>query len=419
MKGTAYISILIAVVAAAAWLSACAPVAKIAEIPEYISRDYPTAENTYTSLLEISRAMEDAMAAGQTELTINVTGIDETDLRSIGDNMSTFWGKPTQYTISGELKDIDGIVPGRTVDVKTIKNTFELSDNYYIYDYIKNGKPIPAGRDHAQAIADALPAIAAEVFPDPGATDYAKALAAHDWLVANIDYDVSTPSTGDENGTYGAFILKRTMCQGYAEAFELLLRCYTDVETVQIVGEALDTSLNSPDVTDATNGTDATDGTDTAPSPADAAPAVKWIGHVWNAVKIDGAWYQVDTTFNDPLGTPFDRVSHFYFGQSDGVMVQNHRWNYEYFPSCYLGDFLYYRQSGLFAENWDDFQSIAEGQLTEAPVDYIEAAVRGATITGDNFQFMYKTRTDLDSIYWSEQVWSDIHVLSIDLVYTS
>ena len=413
IKGKAYISILLAVIAATAWLSACAPVAKIAEVPEYISRDLPTAENTYTSLLEISNAMEDAMAAGQTELTINVTGVDENDLRSIGDYMSTFWGKPTQYTITGELKDIEGVIPDKPVDVTTITNTFELSDNYYIYDYIKNGTPIPEGKDHAQEIADALPAIAAEIFPDPGATDYEKVLAAHDWLVANIDYDVSTPSTGDENGTYGAFILKRTMCQGYAEAFELLLRCYTDVETTQIVGEALNTN------TIPNGSTGVTDGSDTASSPADAAPAPDWLGHVWNAVKIDGAWYQVDTTFNDPLGTPHSRVSHFYFGQSDGVMVQNHRWNYEFFPSCYLGDFLYYRQSGLFAENWDAFQSTAEDLLKEAPVDYIEAAVRGATITDDNIQFMYKTRTDLDSIYWSEQVWSDIHVLSIDLVYTS
>ena len=395
---------LVVLLIAALWLCSCEPVSKIADVAENITRDVPSAKNTLTTRLEIIRAMEEAMSAGESELTFNVAGMVENELRVIGDNMSAFWGKPTHYTIINEFKNIEGVFPDRPVDIKTITNSFELSYNYYVYDFIINGTAIPDEFPRAKEIAAALPGIAAGVFRDPFASDFEKVLAAHDWLVANLEYDVSTPSISDENSTYGAFILKRTMCQGYAEALELLLRCYTDVETVQIVGEAMNTALFGNDVEqpDARN---------------------DWRGHAWNAVKIDGDWYQVDTTFNDPLGNPTGRVTHFYFGQSDGVMLKNHRWEFDYFPASYAGDFLFFRETGLFAEDWDSFQAIVESLLAEAPdeepVDFLEVAVRGTTITEDNIQFVYKAVNNLDAILWSEQVWNDVHVHSIELVYNS
>ena len=391
-------SLILAVIAAVAWLCACEPVAKIAEVADTITRDIPSAKDTLTSLLEVNNAMSEAMSRGETELTLNVAGIGEDELRAIGENMSTFWGKPTHYTVTNEYKDVDGIIPGRLTDVKTITNIFELSYNYYVFDHIKNGKPIPGDVPRAGDIAAVLPAIASEIFSDPLASDYEKTLAAHDWLVANLEYDVATPSISDENGTYGAFILRRTMCQGYAEALELLLKCYTDVEVVQIVGEALNTALFR-------------NADEAGASPED------WRGHAWNAVNMLGDWYQIDTTFNDPLGNPTGRVSHFYFGQSDGVMLKNHRWVYDFFPSSYAGDFLFYRQSGLFAEDWDSFQSIVEELLAEEPIDFFEVAVRNETVNEDNIQFIYKALDNLDAIMWSEQVWNNIHVHSIELLF--
>jgi len=396
------ISVLIALIVAATLFCSCEPISKIAEVVDNIPREVPSAGNTHTTRFEIIREMEKAMARGETELTFNVAGVVENELRAIGDNMSTFWGKPTHYTIINEFKDIEGVIEGAPVDIKTITNAFELSYNYFVYEFIKNGVEIPEGIPRAAQIAAALPAIAAEIFPDPYASDFDKTLAAHDWLVANLEYDVDTPSFSDENGTYGAFILRRTMCQGYAEALELLLRCYTDIEVVQIVGEAMNSALFG-------------DGDYSGNAVS------SWRGHAWNAVKIDDDWYQVDTTFNDPIGNPTGRVTHFYFGQSDGVMIKNHRWTYDYFPASYAGDFLYYRETGLFAEDWIDFQIIVESILAEIseenPLDYFEVAVPNATITEDNIQFVYKALPNLDALMWSEQVWNNIHVHSIELIF--
>ena len=400
------IPVFLAIVMVAALLCSCEPVSKIVEVADNITREVPTVNNTITSRLEIIRAMEKSMSKGETELTINVAGVGENELRAIGDYMSTFWGKPTHYTIINEFRGIEDVLPDRAVDIQTITNAFELSNNFYVYDFIKNGTPIPDEFSRAKEVAALLPGIAAEIFTDSLASDFELTLAAHDWLVANLEYSVTTPSISDENSSYGAFVLRRTMCQGYAEALELLLKCYTDVEVVQIVGEATNTALF---------GGIEGEGGDNLPD--------DWRGHAWNAVKIDGDWYQVDTTFNDPLGNPTGRVTHFYFGQSDGVMLKNHRWTFDYFPASYAGDFLFYRVTGRFAEDWESFQEIVESMLAEAdeedPVDYIEVAVRGETITEDNIQFIYKAVDDLDAIMWSEQVWNDIHVHSIELVYYS
>ena len=423
-----------------AGFGACKPIRGFVDVVDIITQDLPSTDDTFTSLLEINRAMSEAMARGETELTFNATGVDEEELKNIGVNLSTFWGKPVRYSINNEFKDLEGIVPDKAVDVKNITNSFELSNNFYVYDFLVNGMPIPEDKPYASRIADALPAIAAEIFTDPGATDYVKALAVHDWLVSRIDYDETTPEHSDENGSYGAIVLKRTMCLGYAEGFELLLRCYTDLEVVQIVGYALnfnnDRVFHETDADEDENGADANAETadaagenenaeDADAADADAAdageeaiePEVAWGGHAWNAVKLDGSWYQVDATFNDPMGNPTHNISHFYFGQTDEVMSRNHQWEPDYFPVSDTQNFLYFRKSGLFAEDWEGFQTILTDMLTEEPVANLEIAVSGESIDENNIQFLYKLRQDLEEIWWNEQVWEDIHVNSIELIY--
>jgi len=383
---------------AAAGFGACGPIKNLVEVVDMMTQDLPTASDTLTTLVEVSRAMEDAMKRGETEITFNATGISEDEIRGIGLNMSTFWGAPVRYSINNEFKGIEGIIPGKAVDVKNVTSVFELSNNFFVYDYIKNNNPIPLERSRAKEIADILPSIAAEIFSDPGATDYENALAAHDWLVAKIEYDENSPGLSEKNGSYGAFVLKETMCVGYSEALELLLRCYTETEAIQIVGEA-----SNPNRLNAAGDTDG-QGND-------------WGGHAWNAVKIDGNWYHIDVTFNDPIGDTSDQISHFYFGQNDEVMSKNHRWDADYFPAANAENFLYFRQSGKFMEDWDSFVAAFTGILAEQQVGYIEMAIKGATINEKNIQFAYKVRRNLDEIWWRSQSWEDVNIVTIELLY--
>jgi hypothetical protein len=362
-----------------------------AELLTEIAKDMPAAENTYTSIAEVNKAMQEVMQRGEETFDFNIAEVTEDDLAHIADHMSTFWGEPKEYSVNGVFQDLEGIFPDRLVDVKSVTNTFALSNNYYVYEYIRGGVPIPEDKPRAQEIADVLMSIEPEIFAASDGTAWGQALAAHDWLVANLDYEGNIEEFSDQNGSYGALVDRRTMCQGYAEALELILRCYTDVEIVQVVGDARNNVIS--------------------------ADYEGWIGHAWNAVRIGGQWMHIDATFDDPQGNPAGVVSHFYFAQNDAVMAGDHRWQAEYFPVCGGGDFFYYHRNNLFAEDFAGFEEICTGILQASKPTQFEVAAVGITLDEESIQFMFKADPELEEIYWSEQTYGDISVQAIETRY--
>ena len=145
--------------------------------------------------------------------------------------------------------------------------------------------------------------------------------------------------------------------------------------------------------------------------------AGRWGGHAWNAVRLDGAWYHIDATFDDPVGNPGTQVSHFYFGQTDEVMSANHRWAREYFPVSGTFDFLYFRQEGLFAEDWESFETTMTALFYDTPIAALEIAVRGATVDENNIQFITNIRPEFEKVRWREKTWNDVHVILFEFIY--
>ena len=102
------------------------------------------------------------------------------------------------------------------------------------------------------------------------ATDIEKERLIHDYIVNTITYDVSIASRVFEYGDtlphafdiYGAAIEGKAVCEGYAKLFQYLCYC-TGINSTQILG----TSEGS--------------------------------NHMWNAVKLDDEWYQIDVTWDD------------------------------------------------------------------------------------------------------------------------
>ncbi|MDD6396201.1 MAG: Ig-like domain-containing protein [Firmicutes bacterium] len=106
-------------------------------------------------------------------------------------------------------------------------------------------------------------------------TDFEKALWMHDWMLDNADYDYSYKYCSAEG------ILARGMgtCEAYHRTYVKLLN-KVGIQTGRITGN----------------------------------------GHVWTAVKMDGEWYQVDSTWDDGgeanKGTFYE---HMYFGLNDSI----------------------------------------------------------------------------------------------------
>ena len=126
-------------------------------------------------------------------------------------------------------------------------------------------------------------------------TEFDKALAIHDWLIFNLDYDF----------TYSNYYVEETLtdrkcvCQGYALTFKMMCEM-AGLEVIFVTGEGYSGGA--------------------------------WGGHAWNQVKISGKWYNVDVTWDDPAspGKDFNDHGgnrHDYFLISDARINKDHRAN--------------------------------------------------------------------------------------------
>ena len=143
-------------------------------------------------------------------------------------------------------------------------------------------------------------------------SDYEKELAVHDWMIAWAEYDQAALSslpgaqpTPDSDNPYGFFTGRAAICTGYTSTFQLLMDLL-DIECVTVEGTAY-------------NGTE---------------------DHAWNMVRLDGAWYCVDVTWDDPVSSaPVPAyAAHLYFNvTSDFMRRSDHQWDEEAVPAAEAG----------------------------------------------------------------------------------
>lgn len=143
-----------------------------------------------------------------------------------------------------------------------------------------------------QAVKEALSVV------KEGMTDLEKAIALHEYIVLNCEYDYENylaeklPST--VYSAYGVMVNRSAVCQGYALAYKMLLNM-SGIECYMV---------SSGDM-----------------------------NHAWNLIKLDGQYYQVDTTWDDPVWDKFGLVHHAYmfvsdeaFGTESNVRGKHYGW---------------------------------------------------------------------------------------------
>ena len=135
-------------------------------------------------------------------------------------------------------------------------------------------------------------------------SEYDKVKAIHDYIIKTVDYDYSgIKNNNTDSSVYtaeGALCNRIAVCQGYAEAFELLC-AKAGIQAYMVYGE----------------GGNAEDG---------------WQSHAWNVVRIDGEWYQIDCTWDDPLVngqliSDGSNLTYLYFLLTDAEMYVDHTAN--------------------------------------------------------------------------------------------
>lgn len=103
-----------------------------------------------------------------------------------------------------------------------------------------------------------------------GKSDYEKLKVFHDSIVLNNDF---VKELGYNHTIYGAFCGGKIQCEGYAKAIQYLCDL-SGIESMTVAGtnEAGDS-------------------------------------HAWNVVKVDGKWYNLDCTWDDPILTEVDKTN--------------------------------------------------------------------------------------------------------------
>ena len=117
----------------------------------------------------------------------------------------------------------------------------------------------------------------------------------HDYLVDNINYESSLSKQNIYN-IYGALVNRECVCEGYARAFKYLLD-ELNIPCIMVIG----TGTNTQGETE---------------------------NHAWNYVQLDGKWYAVDTTWDDPVviggGTASEESKYKYFLVGREIIDQDH-----------------------------------------------------------------------------------------------
>lgn len=142
----------------------------------------------------------------------------------------------------------------------------------------------------------------------PEMSSLLKAFIVHSYLLDTVEYDHNSDETPLRScyahSAYGALIEKRSVCQGIANAFKLIMdkageKCYN------VCGEARDNQMSS------------------------------WGGHAWNMYSIrEGVYAHIDVTFDIGMKEA-DR--YMYFVKSSAQMHPDHRWKEELYPRAESG----------------------------------------------------------------------------------
>lgn len=129
---------------------------------------------------------------------------------------------------------------------------------------------------------------------------YMKVFLIHNYIINNCIYaeDYDTSNDLSVYTAYGALVNGKAVCDGYANATQVLLNL-CNIENIKISGTS------------------------------------KGEGHAWNLVNLDGEYYHLDLTWDDPIGsTGLDFLEYNYYNLTDSQIETDHIWNKSDYPKA-------------------------------------------------------------------------------------
>lgn len=94
--------------------------------------------------------------------------------------------------------------------------------------------------------------------------------------------------------------------------------------------------------------------------------------HAWNLVQLDGEWYHVDATWDDPTiaGTDKSVLTHNYFLLNDEQIAKDHTWERCTLPVSARKDALYFRTNKAYFTNYGQFWHSVAAAIDSGATEY-------------------------------------------------
>lgn len=200
--------------------------------------------------------------------------------------------------------------------------SYYVNNEYALMNAYDQTLPIVIKDERSKQIDEKAKAILAEIIK-PGMNDYEKELAIHNYLLLHMAYDYDNYKNdtlpNDSYTIYGSLFNGIAVCQGYAYSAKLLLSM-AGIESHVVTGTA--------------NG----------------------IAHAWNKVKIEGSYYNLDVTWDDPVPDVDGRITYGYFNVTDEELARNHIWS-DNLPKAADSTYNYFQYNGLTVGNRSEFEA--------------------------------------------------------------
>ena len=234
-----------------------------------------TPETVDSSVVEVEGTLENIIAAREA-LAAQPTTLAEDDnniqaAQTIVERVANAVKNHTETTEKVNIKDLNldkNLVLSTLADLNARVEGGEAISKLSCYYSRDTGLAVAIGLEYCTAQDVAAMQVKLDQLVDQAntlcQTDLEKVFYVHEWLVQNIAYDREhlSDNVQDDHNLRGALLDGTAVCDGYAKTYALTLR------KLGITG-VLVTS--------------------------------KDIGHAWNMVELDGNWYQVDCTWDDPV----------------------------------------------------------------------------------------------------------------------
>jgi len=288
------------------------------EAKQLLSDNNVTIQNATSDVLSTVNSAKDSLVstATNTLVTMDVELPDSVQTQQeLEDSFYYYlsrWETNFEIHYVGSTSDIDNLIQ-KAVDEAANRDHYilgHLADRKIEYEYssfdakIKVHQTYLTNAVQEQAVNEKVASILSTVSPEE-MSDFQKVKFVNDYIVKSTAY--SEDSTASPHSAYAVMFEHKGVCQGYALLALKMLQAL-GVETQYVVGE------------------------------------VYTGGHAWNLVKVDGEWYHLDTTWNDPTPDRQNVVRYEYFLIDDTKMELDHTWIQDDYPNASNAKFKFMAQ---------------------------------------------------------------------------